>query len=162
MFKKKFMTGYTLIIAGSVTVICATVFVFFGANLFLDSKTSTRSDIEFEAEQTQVQSEASSDKISIPGFETWAIDSGKTKVSTNFYNPENNNCYFIVKVILDDTGETIYESKYIKPGQHLYEVELLKALDKGKYQATIHYSAFETETLTPLNGANVPFELVVN
>lgn len=155
MYKKKTIAGYTLIVAGITALICVLLFVSFGYHFFL------KPSIEFEADQTLNQSVVQSDKISIPGFKAWTIDAGETKVSTNFYNPEKNTCYFVISVILDDTGETIYESKYIKPGQHLYEVELFKALEAGKYQATLHYSTYSMTDLTPMNGANVPFELIV-
>lgn len=115
-------------------------------------------EIEFEEEQRLNQLSAQSDMISIPGFEAWTIDAGETKVSTNFYNPEQNNCYFVISVILN---ETIYESKYVKPGQHLYEVELFKAMDAGEYEATIHYSTYSSIDNSPLNGADVPFVLSV-
>lgn len=151
MLTNKTLIGSILIIVGIVAAICFVVF-----NPFLNK------EIELEPDQTTTQSVSQSDKISIPGFDSWTINSGETKVSANFYNPENNSCYFVISVVLDDTGETIYESKYIKPGQHLYEVELNKALDIGEYQATLHYSTYSTEDLTPLNGADVPFKLIVN
>lgn len=153
--KKKTIAGYTLIVAAVTALVCIFVFIFFGYHFFL------KQEIEFEADQTLNKSVVQSDSISIPGFETWTIDSGKVNVSADFYNPEKNNCYFVISVILDDTGETIYKSKYLKPGQHLYEIELIKALENGKYGATLHYSTYSMTDLTPLNGADVPFELVV-
>lgn len=156
MHNKKTIAGYTLIVAGVTALICILLFVFLGYHFFL------KPDIEFEADQSPNQTAAQSDKISIPGFEAWTVDAGKTAASTNFYNPEKNTCYFVISVSLDDTGETIYRSKYIKPGQHLYEVELLKSLEAGKYAATLHYSTYTMTDLTPLNGADVPFELVVS
>lgn len=153
--RRKTVAGYTLIVAGVTALICILVFVFLGYRFFL------KPNIEFEADQTLNPSVTQTDKISIPGFEAWTIDAGETKVSTNFYNPEKNACYFVISVTLDDTGETIYESKYIKPGQHLYEVELAKALEAGEYQATLHYSTYLMTDLTPMNGANLPFELIV-
>lgn len=156
IFNKKTMTGYTLLAVGITALICVVLFLFLGYRFFLNPK------VEFEAEQTINQGIVQSDKISIPGFETWTIDAGETKASTNFYNPEKNTCYFVISIVLDDTGEQIYESKYIKPGQHLYEVELEKALETGKYAATLHYSTYSMTDFTPLNGADLPFELVVN
>jgi hypothetical protein len=153
---KKTIVGYALIISGITALTCTLLFVFLGSDL------NSKTEIEFEEEQSYNLSAAQTDSISVPGFETWTIDAGKTKASTNFYNPEKNTCYFVISVVLDDTGETIYESKYIKPGQHLYEVELLEALNEGTYRATLHYSTYSMTDLTPLNGADVPFELVVN
>lgn len=152
---KKKTAGYTLIIVGITALVCILIFIFLGYHFFL------KPGVEFEADQTASQTAANSDTISIPGFETWTIDAGKTKAFANFYNPDKNTCYFVISVILDDTGETVYESKYIKPGQHLYEVELTRALKAGNYKATLHYSTYSSTDLTPLNGADVPFDLVV-
>ena len=156
MHKKKKAAGYTLIVAGITAIVCILVFVFLGYQFIL------KPGIEFEADQTLNRPAAESDTISIPGFETWTVDAGETKASANFYNPEKNTCYFVISVILDDTGEKIYESKYVKPGQHLYEVELTRALEAGTYKATIHYSTYSMTDLSPMNGADVPFELVAN
>ncbi len=156
MNKKKKAAGYTLIVAGITALLCIAVFVFLGYRFIL------KPHIEFEADQTSRQTATASDTISIPGFETWTVDAGKTKAATNFYNPEKNPCYFVIRITLNDTGETVYESKYIKPGQHLYEVELRRALEAGSYKATLHYSTYSMTDLTPMNGADVPFELVVN
>lgn len=153
--KNKTFAGYSMIIVGITALICIALFVFLGYQFVL------KPNIEFEAEQTQSTTSTESDKISIPGFESWTIDANKTKASASFYNPENNSCYFVISVVLDDTGEKIYESKYLKPGQHLYEVELAKPLKAGRYKATLHYSTYSTTDLSPMNGADVPFELTV-
>lgn len=154
-FKIKSIIGYTLIIVGSTAAACVILFKTLGYSFFLNP------EIEFEENQTINKSDVKSDSISIPGFEAWTIDEGEKIVTTNFYNPEKNTCYFVISVVLNDTNEKIYESKYLKPGQHLYEVELLKTLEAGKYNATIHYETYSISDQTPLNGANVPFELVV-
>ncbi len=156
MHKKKTAVGYTLIVVGITALICILIFIFLGYHFFL------KPGIEFEEDQTIQQAAVQSDKISIPGFETWTIDAGEKTVSSNFYNPEKNSCYFVISVVLDDTGETIYQSKYLKPGQHLYQVELTRELEAGSYPATLHYSTYSPVDLSPLNGADVPFELVVN
>lgn len=107
--KKKTIAGYTMIVVGITALLCILVFLFLGYRFFL------KPEIEFEEDQSIGTSVTQSDKISIPGFETWTIDAGETKVSAGFYNPEQNGCYFVISVIIDETGETIYESKYLKP-----------------------------------------------
>jgi hypothetical protein len=119
------------------------------------------SGVEFEDDQVYHPSATLSGSITIPGFDTWTIDAGETTVSSKFYNPQANTCYFVIRVTVEDTGETIYESKYIKPGQSLYQVELLRPMEAGSYQATIHYSTYSMADGTPMNGADVPFRLVV-
>lgn len=114
------------------------------------------------SESTTTQNSAVSDTISIPGLKKWTIPSGKTKVETNFYNPAENECYFVLTVTLTNTNEQIYQSKYLKPGQHLYEVELTKAMVAGEYEAVLKYDTYSIADNKPLNGASVPFLLVVN
>lgn len=155
MKNKRALTGYTLTVVGITALICLAVFIILGYRFWL------KDGIEFEDDQSPSAVTGTSDTISIPGFDTWSIDAGKTKVSANFYNPEKNPCYFVLSVSLDDTGEVIYESKYLRPGQHLYEIELKRALSAGEYSATLHYSTFSPDDLSELNGADVPFVLSV-
>ncbi|WP_426350281.1 hypothetical protein ACPWSR_03315 [Alloiococcus sp. CFN-8] len=154
MHKKKELAGYTMIVSGITALICVLIFLVLGYQFIL------KPNIEFEAQQSLNQAQYAGASITIPGFEEWNIKAGETKVSSNFYNPEDNQCYFVLSVTLDETGEEIYKSKYLKPGQHLYEVELKKALSKGSYEATLHYSTFTIDDNTPMNGADVPFVLI--
>ena len=153
---KRKTVGYTMVVAGITAVLCLLLFLFVGYKYFLNP------DVQFENDQAFNPQVTLSKKISIPGFDTWTIDAGKTKASTRFYNPESNTCYFVVSVILNDTGEVIYKSKYIKPGQVLYEVELKRAMEHGTYDATLHYDTYSIADNSPMNGADVPFQLVVN
>ncbi len=47
---------------------------------------------------------------------------------------------------MDDTDEEIYASKYIKPGSYIEKVKLDKVLEKGTYDATAYFSAYDEET----------------
>lgn len=155
MGKKLRTAGLVMVIIG-ITML-ATIGFFVGAGYdFVLKKT-----IAFEDDQYRAGSVASADRITIPGFETWNIPAGETEVNAMFYNPEKNQCYFVLSVILEDSGELIYESKYLKPGQYLYEVELLRALDAGTYNAILQYNTYSTIDYSPMNGASVPFSLVV-
>ncbi|MCD8026287.1 MAG: hypothetical protein LUF33_05015 [Clostridiales bacterium] len=150
-FRKKLGTG--LISSGASTLICVLLFYFFGGYLV------TGEAVEFEPQQTAA--EISNGSIIIPGFQALAVSEGSTSVSANFYNPEENNCYFEISVILDDGDEEIYKSKYVSPGQTLYTIELNRGLEAGSYGATLHYSTYRTSDYTPLNGANIPITVVV-
>lgn len=77
-------------------------------------------------------------------------------------NPEENEVYFQISFYLPDTDETIYTSKLIRPGQHLYEITLEKAMEAGEYPLTVKYDTFTAdEDMTPRNGAEVNCTLVV-
>jgi len=151
--------GIVLIIAGASAMLVVVFFIFFGSKLFLNPS------YEFEKDQTAPDTvetvDYSDESISIPGVDSITIKADTKKVSVNIYNPENNNCYFEVSIILNDGNEEIYKSKLIKPGQSLYEIELNRQIQKGTYNAALHYNTYTMDgNYTPLNGANVPFELI--
>ena len=60
-------------------------------------------------------------------------------------NPEENNVYFEISFYLPETDETIYTSKMIQPGQHLYEITLDKAMEAGEYPLTIRYATYSAD-----------------
>ena len=71
-------------------------------------------------------------------------------------NPEENRVYFQITFLLGEEQKQIYQSKLIKPGDHLYEITLDRALDPGTYDLTIQYDTFSMdESYSPRNGASV-------
>ncbi|MCC8356543.1 MAG: hypothetical protein LJU34_01620 [Oscillospiraceae bacterium] len=127
-------------------------------------------ELEPEQESPESEDEEASDAdvsyISIPGFESATIDADSETVSLYLYNPEGNECYFVISIYLyegqDGAEELIYQSKLVSPGQELYEITLERALEAGAYQAYVNYATYTMDgEYTPLNGANVPFTLTV-
>ena len=98
--------------------------------------------------------------ITIPGFDNWTIPTNETLVNCDFYNPDGNSCYFEISIRLSETGTEIYHSRLLRPGQHLYDIELLSPVPAGSYDAVIHYSTYAIEDNSPMNGADVPFRLI--
>jgi len=129
---------------------------------------STQSPVSVELESGAVDwegikvSETSSaaEGIRIPGFKSITIQADTTEVSVNFQNPAANNCYFVIRLVLLDTGETLYESKMIEPGKGLYNVTLSRALEAGTYSAQLQYEPYDLITLTRLNGAVINLDLI--
>lgn len=62
-------------------------------------------------------------------------------------NPGNNAKLLQVSIVVDESGEEIYASKYLKPGTYIEDVKLDKILEKGTYDATAYFSAYDEETL---------------
>ena len=93
--------------------------------------------------------------IKIPGYPSITIAKDTQDVTMALLNPEGNPCYFKFIIALKDTDETIFESKYVKPGDCIYDVHLTKSLVEGEYPATIKISTISLDGETPLNGANV-------
>ncbi|WP_317854231.1 hypothetical protein [Chakrabartyella piscis] len=125
--------------------------------------TASISDVTYEFEEEQERAGATiGDNIKIPGYDLIAVDAGETKIKGDFFNPDENNVYFKMVFQLTETEEIIFASDLIKPGQHLYEIELMRVLDAGEYDLTILYETFSTDgNFTPLNGANLQCPLQV-
>lgn len=129
-------------------------------------KEVTNYDAEFEEDQERPDStdqEGSvADGIQIPGYKSITIPAGAKDVSVELMNPEENQVYFQISFYLPDTEETIYTSRMIKPGQHLYEITLDKEMAAGEYPLTVRYDTFSAdEAMTPRNGAEVNCTLIV-
>ena len=88
---------------------------------------------------------------------------GQTTQSVSFVNPEENDCYFIISILLPD-GTNIYTSQLIPPGKGLYEIELDTPLETGEYEgAQLQYRCIDMEdTSIEYNGANMALTLRVS
>lgn len=160
---KRKRTGFILMTAGAVAIVCTILFWVFGAN-FITTDYAFEQDqsalLDEEAARQAALAALANESIVIPGFESATIPADEETVELRLYNPENNNCYFEISITLTGSEEEIYKSNLIKPGQELVEITLNRGLEKGNYTAVMHYSAFTTDgSFTPLNGADIPFTL---
>ena len=124
--------------------------------------------------------------ISIPGYESLDFVAGKKKQSVNFYNPEENTCYFRISLVLEqgngaETGNAsgdapgneqgaigsaeseavLWTSDMIEPGEQVKSIKLEQALKSGEYPALLEYECFSLKDQTPLNGSNIALTLRV-
>ncbi|MGI5848865.1 MAG: hypothetical protein ACOX8Q_02150 [Christensenellales bacterium] len=116
--------------------------------------------VDWEGVKTSETSGIPADGIRIPGYKSIAIEADTTEVSVNLQNPEKNNCYFVIRLVLLDTGETLYESNMIEPGKGLYNITLSRALEAGTYSGQLQYDPYDMTTLTRLNGAVINLDLI--
>ena len=127
---------------------------------------SSKPSIELDENAGQYTGEKPKDQggeevgIKIPGYPSITIAKDTEDVQMALMNPEGNPCYFKFELVLKDSGETIFESKYVKPGDCIYDVHLNKPLAEGEYPATIKISTIALDQETPLNGANVETVLI--
>ena len=99
--------------------------------------------------------------IKIPGYDTVRLPSGTTDVKMILLNPEGNPCYFIFELVIN--GKSYYKSDFVKPSMCIEDLKLTKPLPKGEHTAILKISTYSLdESLSPMNGANVEFELVVS
>jgi hypothetical protein len=122
---------------------------------------------EFEEEQTREEKEKQAggvqEGIQIPGYQEIVIPAGVRDVEVELTNPEENEVYFQISLCLAETEEILYQSKLIKPGQTIYQIQLEREMEAGEYPLVVQYATYrETEeTFTPRNGAQVRCNLVV-
>ena len=99
--------------------------------------------------------------ISVPGFDRMIVKAGKTEQEAALFNPQGNDCYFVLTMYLPD-GSEIYHSSKLAPGEKLEKIELERALEAGTYDgATLRYACYAFDDLKPLNGADINFRLEV-
>ncbi len=99
--------------------------------------------------------------IKIPGYPSITLPKDTANVTVALLNPEGNPCYFTFELVLKDTGETLYKSKLVPPGQAITSITLAKALSAGEYDATIKISTTSLSDGSAMNGANVETVLIV-
>ncbi|MEG1757973.1 MAG: hypothetical protein RR235_05885 [Oscillospiraceae bacterium] len=61
-------------------------------------------------------------------------------------NATANNKDMLVTITLDDTGETVYKSKVLKPGEQIMRDSLSVKLPQGKYPATALVTVLKPST----------------
>lgn len=76
-------------------------------------------------------------------------------------NVPGNRYLMQVSIALDDTGETVYESKALKPGSYIDSIQLSSDLDPGNYAATATFSALDTDSLEEVGKAAAKVTLSV-
>lgn len=111
--------------------------------------------------QEDAASVSSPGKIVIPGFAQLTLKAGVVEQNVKLHNPKENDCYFIISILLSDNTE-VYQSSLIAPGSSLTKIKLSKTLKPGIFEDSIlRYSCFDFKTLQALNGANTKLTLEV-
>lgn len=93
-------------------------------------------------------------QIVVPGYGDLLFTAGQKQIEMILPNPQSNPCYFRYTLVLEDTGEILYQSPLIAPGKAVLEIELSRALSKGDYHLTIAIDSIAiADGRTPMNGA---------
>lgn len=77
------------------------------------------------------------DQIMLPGISGISVQAGQTHVEHVLFNPEGNPCYFKFHLVMEDTGEELYTSGLVEPGNAVMEFDLTRPLDAGEYPVTV-------------------------
>ena len=118
--------------------------------------------VNWQGEKTQQDEGGVSEGIAIPGYKSISLKADQTEQSVNLFNPESNDCYFVISLILPD-GTRIWQSKMIPPGKGLYQITLDQTVPAGSYEDSIlKYECYKMDDdLTKLNGGEVKLVLEV-
>lgn len=97
--------------------------------------------------------------ITIPGMTGIVMKSGQLEQTVDFYNPEQNACYFVLSLYLSN-NTLIYQSDFLAPGEHITEITLCQALQRGVYgKCRLVYECFTLDNKCPLNTGEVVLEI---
>lgn len=89
-------------------------------------------------ESPSAEAESKSSSIQIAGFQEWQIPAGeKESLPILLQNPKGNPCYFSFSIVLADSGETIYQSDMVPPGEAIRQVSLNRTFSPGVYSAFV-------------------------
>ncbi len=111
--------------------------------------------------------------ISIPGYASLAFKAEEKEQSVEFFNPEENTCYFRMSLVMKagdeetENGQSAQEetilwtSDYLEPGEQIKSISLDRELEEGDYPATLRYDCFSLKDERQLNGSNVQLMLRV-
>lgn len=89
------------------------------------------------------------------------FDDGMAPGTAYIENVPGNRYLMQVALTLDDTGETVYESKAIKPDSYVESITLSSDLDAGTYPATATFTALDTESHEEVGKAAAKVTLIV-
>lgn len=148
-----FSIGFSLLLAGG---------IFFGIWIGKDRFDPWEIDPNAKDYESIHTNNSSSESISIPGYADVVLPSGQKNVQMVLLNPQGNPCYFRFTLTLKESGEQIYVSGLVPPGQAITDLRLSRPLEKGKYTMCVVIECFSLdESHTPMNGANVETDLTV-
>lgn len=107
------------------------------------------------------------DKIVDEGMLTFSINAtpafpdGASAGNLMIENPEANNNRFTVAIYRNDTGEKLYESGALDPGQYIESAPLDVDLDEGVYECTAQFSTYKLADDTPIGQAAAEVKIYV-
>lgn len=99
--------------------------------------------IDIDKRRKELQDMLDKSKIAFSVNTSPVFLNGTSKGNLLIENPGNNAKLLKVSIIIDGTEEEIYASKYLKPGTYIENVKLDKVLEKGTYDATAYFSAYD-------------------
>jgi len=99
-------------------------------------------------------------EIIYPGMHILTIPAATAKEKIHPGNPQGNACSLIFELALADTGETLYISDIVSPGDGIGSIRLIKPLPKGEYRAWLIIRAYDPKIMEEADRRSVMFTLI--
>lgn len=145
--KKRFLTAAGIILLIALTVlICYLIFSRKDSPdlLYDDNATvGVLPGIDVDERRKQLQETLDRSMIAFSINTSPVFLNGTAKGNLLIENPGNNAKLLKVSIKIDDTKEEVYASNYLKPGTYIESVALDKVLEKGTYDATAYFLAYD-------------------
>lgn len=147
--KKKRRWVVVLIIFLIMCLIAAGALLFFGQGANKATRQGTAGQLEGK---TQEEIQAELDRVVDEGMFNISIANvvqfadGTSEGELRIENVPGNHYLMRVAIILDDTGEQVYETDMIEPNHHIQRDALDVVLPAGQYSATAMFSAYDQQT----------------
>ncbi|MEG2642431.1 MAG: hypothetical protein RSA71_08120, partial [Eubacterium sp.] len=149
---QKWLIGLLILLLVGASVLFAT---FLGGNAIDPNAGDYESGLKRPANITSSQ-------ILVPGYEKWTLKEGQDTIQTVLYNPEGNPCFFKFSLVEKASGELLYESKLVPPGQGISPVKMKRGLSRGSYTLVLKIESFDLEDKkTQYNGTDIELEVNV-
>ena len=141
-----------LSLAGIILLVAVTILIcyFFFArkddnNLLYDDNATVGvlPGIDVDARRKELQDQLDRSMIAFSINTSPVFLNGTSEGNLLIENPGNNAKLLRVSIRVDGTEEEIYASNYLKPGTYIESVKLDKVLEKGTYDATAYFSAYD-------------------
>ncbi|MGN0479516.1 MAG: hypothetical protein ACI4GO_08775 [Hominenteromicrobium sp.] len=147
--------GLAALLLLSVIAVCAVLLNRTGGNA--GGMKLEKNTVSWEQEMKSANEAAD---IQIPYYSDIYMQGGSDEIEMYLVNPKENDCYFTYTLILKDSGEQIYRSNLIEPGQAVDLVKLERKIESGAYALDMQIDTYALETQTPLNNAIVSTKLI--
>lgn len=99
----------------------------------------------------------------IPMLSPIIVSASEGRAQNVLINPDGNGCYFIFSIVIDDTGEVVYESGLVEPGKAIVGFDLDTIPAPGTYDVTVQVETRDINDYEEeLNGGDVKTTLTVN
>lgn len=101
--------------------------------------------------------------VKIPGWLNLTLPKDTLDAPAAFYNPsENSGLYYLTfELMLTETGETVFVTGLIPPGEYCNRIKLNRPLDAGSFPAILHVQPYYMDSLEETNSANMEILLTV-